>query len=61
MRSWSDHGCTAAGNRYEGHYLGRADFTFNTGDYYRKNILFPFFEQYLKGASDAKPCEGNRL
>ena len=26
----------------------------NTGDYYRKNILFPFFEQYLKGNGDAK-------
>ena len=40
--------------RYEGHYLGRADFASNTGDYYRKNILFPFFEQYLKGGADAK-------
>src|ERR1700689_3637626 len=25
-----------------------------TYDYYRKNILFPFFEQYLKGNGDAK-------
>jgi hypothetical protein len=40
--------------RYDGHYLGRADFASNTGDYYRKNILFPFFEQYLKGNGDAK-------
>src|SRR5271165_871024 len=40
--------------RYDGEHLGRADFASNTGDYYRKNILFPFFEQYLKGAGDAK-------
>ena len=26
----------------------------NTGDFYRKNILFPFFEQHLKGTADAK-------
>jgi uncharacterized protein len=45
--------------RYDGHYLGRADFASNTGDYYRKNILFPFFEQYLKGASDAKLAKVN--
>ena len=30
------------------------EFDSNTGEYYRKNILFPFFEQYLKGAGDAK-------
>jgi uncharacterized protein len=40
--------------RYDGNHLGRVDFASNTGDYYRKNILFPFFEQYLKGAGDAK-------
>jgi putative CocE/NonD family hydrolase len=40
--------------RYEGKHLGRADFASQTGDYYRKNILFPFFEQYLKGNGDAK-------
>src|SRR6266478_6327943 len=40
--------------RYDGEHLGRVEFSFNTGDYYRKNILFPFFEQYLKGNSDAK-------
>jgi hypothetical protein len=40
--------------RYEGEHLGRVEFSFNTGDYYRKNILFPFFEQYLKGNGDAK-------
>jgi putative CocE/NonD family hydrolase len=40
--------------RYEGNHLGRVSFAANTGDYYRKNIIFPFFEQYLKGSGDAK-------
>ena len=40
--------------RYDGNHLGRVSFASNTGDYYRKNILFPFFEQYLKGGADAK-------
>ncbi len=40
--------------RYEGNHLGRVSFAANTGDYYRRNIIFPFFEQYLKGAADAK-------
>jgi uncharacterized protein len=39
---------------YDGNHLGRVEFDANTGDYYRKNILFPFFEQHLKGNSDAK-------
>ena len=39
---------------YDGEHLGRVDFASNTGDFYRKNILFPFFEQYLKGAGDAR-------
>jgi putative CocE/NonD family hydrolase len=41
-------------SRYEGNHLGRVNFASNTGDYYRKNILFPFFEQHLKGNGDAK-------
>ena len=40
--------------RYDGEHLGRVDFASNTGDFYRKNILFPFFEQHLKGTPDAK-------
>lgn len=40
--------------RYEGNHLGRVEFNSNTGEYYRKNILFPFFEQHLKGVGDAK-------
>src|SRR5271163_5013542 len=41
-------------SRYDGQHLGRVEFAANTGDYYRKNILFPFFEQYLKGNGDAR-------
>jgi putative CocE/NonD family hydrolase len=40
--------------RYDGEHLGHVEFNSDTGDYYRKKILFPFFEQYLKGAGDAK-------
>jgi uncharacterized protein len=40
--------------RYDGEHLGRAYFASNTGDFYRKNILFPFFEHYLKGTGDTK-------
>jgi uncharacterized protein len=40
--------------RYQGHHLGRVSFASNTSDYYNKNILFPFFEQHLKGAAEAK-------
>jgi uncharacterized protein len=41
-------------SRYEGNHLGRVGFAANTGEYYRKNILFPFFESYLKGNGDPK-------
>jgi uncharacterized protein len=40
--------------RYHGEHLGRAEFDSNTGDFYRKNIVFPFFEHYLKDAPDPK-------
>jgi uncharacterized protein len=40
--------------RLDGNHLGRVSFAANTGDYYRKNIVFPFFEQYLKGNGEAK-------
>jgi uncharacterized protein len=40
--------------RYDGEHLGRAEFFSNTGDFYRKNIVFPFFEHYLKDAPDPK-------
>ncbi len=38
----------------DGDHLGRVEFGANTGEYYRSRILFPFFEQYLKGSADAK-------
>jgi putative CocE/NonD family hydrolase len=39
--------------RFDGDHLGRVEFAANTGEYYRSNILFPFFEQYLKGNGNA--------
>jgi uncharacterized protein len=39
---------------YDGEHLGRTEFFSNTGDFYRKNIVFPFFEHYLKDAPDPK-------
>ena len=41
-------------SRYDGHRLGYVDFASNTGDYFRDQIQFPFFEAYLKGNGDAK-------
>jgi uncharacterized protein len=38
----------------DGNHLGNAQFASNTAQYYRSEILFPFFEQYLKGGDDAK-------
>ena len=40
--------------RYEGEHLGYAEFASKTGDFYRQNIVFPFFEHYLKDAPDPK-------
>jgi putative CocE/NonD family hydrolase len=40
--------------RYEGDHLGRVSFAAKTSEYYNKNILLPFFEQYLKDGGDAK-------
>ncbi len=37
----------------DGEHLGRVQFAAKTAEYYRNNILFPFFEQYLKGRTDA--------
>lgn len=41
--------------RYDGERLGRVEFASKTGDFYRKNILFPFFEQYLRGGNSKLP------
>ncbi|MBC3917529.1 CocE/NonD family hydrolase [Undibacterium sp. CY18W] len=47
MGPWS-HGAWGGA---EGKSLGSVNFETKTGEYYRKNIVFPFFEQHLKGAS----------
>jgi uncharacterized protein len=40
--------------RYDGNRLGSVNFASNTAQFFRSHILFPFFEQYLKGGTDAK-------
>jgi uncharacterized protein len=40
--------------RYDGERLGNVTFGSNTAEFFRRQILFPFFEQYLKGGGDAK-------
>jgi putative CocE/NonD family hydrolase len=35
---------------FDGHKIGNVDFASNTAEFYRKNILLPFFEHYLKDA-----------
>lgn len=41
--------------RHDGAALGNVKFDAKTAEQYRKNILFPFFEQHLKGAAN-KPA-----
>jgi putative CocE/NonD family hydrolase len=41
--------------RSDGDHLGDATFNAKTGEYFRKNIQFPFFEYYLKGKGEALP------
>ena len=36
--------------RYDGRRLGHVDFAADTAEWYRKNVVFPFFEKYLKDA-----------
>jgi putative CocE/NonD family hydrolase len=48
------HGGWAGG---DGASLGNVKFDAKTGEQYRKNILFPFFEQYLKGAPNKDTAE----
>lgn len=47
---WSHGGWS----RLDGKRLGRVNFHSKTGDHYRSRIIFPFFEQHLKGKGDAK-------
>jgi putative CocE/NonD family hydrolase len=35
---------------FDGHRIGNVDFGSNTAEFYRKDILLPFFEHYLKDA-----------
>lgn len=44
---WSHGGWAGA----DGKSLGNVSFDSKTSEYYRKNILFPFFEQHLKGVA----------
>jgi hypothetical protein len=41
--------------RSDGSHLGDIEFGAKTGDYFRANIQFPFFEHYLKGKGEAQP------
>jgi putative CocE/NonD family hydrolase len=47
---WS-HGGWAA---LDGQRFGRIAFSSKTAEYYREHVIFPFFEQYLKGNGDPK-------
>jgi putative CocE/NonD family hydrolase len=40
--------------RYEGQQLGHVRFDSKTGEYFRTQIQFPFFEQHLKGVKPAR-------
>jgi uncharacterized protein len=40
-------------SRYDGSRLGSVSFASNTAQFYRTQILFPFFEHYLKGKGEA--------
>ena len=41
--------------RSDGDHLGDVQFNAKTGEYFRANIQFPFFEHYLKGKGEAQP------
>jgi putative CocE/NonD family hydrolase len=41
--------------RYDGQQLGHVRFDSKTGDYFRTQLQFPFFEQHLKGVKPNKP------
>ena len=41
--------------RSDGNHLGDVQFNAKTGEYFRTNIQFPFFEHYLKGKDAALP------
>lgn len=41
--------------RHDGKSLGRVSFDSKTGEYFRRHIQFPFFEEHLKGIKPAQP------
>ncbi len=41
--------------RSDGSHLGDISFNAKTGEYFRANVQFPFFEHYLKGKGAAQP------
>jgi len=41
--------------RYDGQQLGHVRFDSKTGEYFRTQLQFPFFEQHLKGVKPNKP------
>ena len=45
--------------RNDGERIGRVSFGFKTAEHFRKEILLPFFEKYLKDKGDAKVAEVN--
>jgi hypothetical protein len=55
MGPWTHGGW--AGN--DGAAIGRVSFGPKTGDYFRKNILLPFFEKFLKDGKEAKDGKGD--
>lgn len=57
MGPWSHGGWL----RNDGAKIGHVDFGAKTGEYYRKNILLPFFEKHLKDkdTKDAKVAEAS--
>jgi len=55
MGPWSHGGWSS----YDGAQLGRVSFAAKTGEYYRKNILFPFFEKFLRDPpAEGSPAKG---
>ncbi len=44
---------------YDGAKIGRVTFGFKTAEHYRKNILLPFFERFLKDKADVKIGEAH--
>ncbi|MBI3284194.1 MAG: CocE/NonD family hydrolase [Burkholderiales bacterium] len=52
---WSHGGWGGA----DGKRLGHVNFDSKTAEYYRKNLIFPFFEQHLKGAAGKPLAEVN--